>query len=153
MSFLLTMIYARPHLLHWLIQPAHMYDGACPASAADISLCCIQRATAIYFLYISRSQKGAAHVKTIMETETVEQAKPPPMVELVRSVPNKEGGGGGGHTTSFCPLGKSSHPPLQLGSLACSRLLNHIPPPPRGIEKDWSNSLIARFRHDTRCLI
>ena len=86
-----------------------------------------RRGGRLYIFFIFLVPKGAAHVKRIMETETAaEQAKPRVVQagqecasELDRSVPNKEGRG---HTTSFCPLGGSSHPPLLLlGSLACSR--------------------------------
>ena len=120
--------------------------------AADISLCCIQRRATrrLYIFFIFLVPKGAARARQknngdrngggASKTSSGPGSRPGAQEcasELDRSVPNKEGRG---HTTSFCPLGGSSHPPLLLlGSLACSRLLNHIPPPiAEGIGKDWT---------------
>ena len=146
------MIYARPHLLHWLIQRPHVcVCVAWPGRRYIIMLhTAASDATAIYFLYISRSKRGRARARQenngdrngggASKTSSGPGSRPGAQEcasELDRSVPNKEGRG---HTTSFCPLGGSSHPPLLLlGSLACSRLLNHIPPPiAEGIGKDWT---------------
>ena len=113
----------RPHLLHWLIRPKDGRVHMCvafPAAAAtaDKSLCCIERATAIYFLYISQSKRrarprqenngerngGANKTLNLLQRSRRQEC-------ASRSMACSRTQGEEAETRQvFAPLGKSSHP-------------------------------------------
>ena len=88
-----------------------------------------------------------------MENETAEEAKPLARVlELVRSVPNKEEEG---TRQVFARWGKVPTQHYNSDRIPCMQpaFKPHSSAGAEGIEKDWSGSLTTRLRHGMPCLI